>query len=67
MTRIDKVAIALSLLGVLAAYWVAGRYSERQAHLEDEMSYAWQPEAIARGHLTIPLPLIGPQTLMFFE
>jgi hypothetical protein len=56
MTRADKVAIVLSLLGVIAAYWVADRYYERLAHLEDEMSYVWQSQVIARGYLTIPSP-----------
>jgi 4-amino-4-deoxy-L-arabinose transferase-like glycosyltransferase len=56
LTRADKVAIVLSLLAVLAAYWVADRYYEKLAHLEDEMSYVWQAQVIARGQLTVPSP-----------
>jgi 4-amino-4-deoxy-L-arabinose transferase-like glycosyltransferase len=56
MTRADRFAVFLSLLGVLAALLVADRVFERMAHIEDEMAYVWQAQAIARGHLTLPSP-----------
>ena len=56
MSRADKFAIFLSLLAGLVSYWVADRYYENLAHLEDEMAYVWQAQVIARGHLTVPSP-----------
>ena len=56
MSRSDRIAILLSLLAVLAAYWVHERVFERMAHIEDEMAYVWQAQAIAGGHLTLPSP-----------
>ena len=56
MSRSDRIAILLSLLAVLAAYWVHERIFERMAHIEDEMAYVWQAQAIAGGHLTLPSP-----------
>ncbi len=56
MSRADKFAVFLSLLAVLAGYFVATRIFEQMAHLEDEMAYVWQAQAMARGHLTLPSP-----------
>lgn len=56
MSRSDRIAILLSLLAVLAAYWVQDRIFEHMAHLEDEMAYVWQAQAIAGGRLTVPSP-----------
>ncbi|MBN1537557.1 MAG: glycosyltransferase family 39 protein [Anaerolineales bacterium] len=56
MSRIDRIAVFLSLLAVLAGYFVATRIFEQMAHLEDEMAYVWQAQAIAKGHLTLPSP-----------
>jgi hypothetical protein len=50
------LAILLSLAAIVAAYFVAERVFERMPHIEDEIAYAWQAEAIARGHLTAPTP-----------
>ena len=55
-TRADRIALVLSLLAVLAAYVVANRVFENMAHIEDEMAYLWQAQAIAGGHLTVPSP-----------
>lgn len=57
MSRIDKIALTFSLLAILFSYLVADRIFERMAHLEDEMAYVWQAQAIARGVLTVPSPL----------
>jgi len=56
MSRADRLALLFSLLAVLAAYLVTERVFERMAHIEDEMAYVWQAQAIARGRLTIPSP-----------
>ncbi len=56
MSRPDKIAIALSLLTVLAAAWISLRIFEGLPHLEDEFAYLWQARVIARGELTIPTP-----------
>lgn len=56
ITRLDRFAILLSLLAVLVSYWVAERIFERLPHIEDEMAYVWQAEAVAGGRLTVPSP-----------
>lgn len=55
-SRSDFLALVLSLLGVLASSLVAERVFERMAHLEDELAYVWQAQAIAGGHLVLPSP-----------
>jgi hypothetical protein len=66
MTRSDRIAILLSLLAVLAAYWVHDRIFERMAHIEDEMAYVWQAQVIAGGHLTLASPPIHKSFLFPF-
>ena len=56
MSRTDRIARVLSLLGVLGAFLVHGRVFEYMAHVEDEMAYVWQAQAIAGGNLTLPSP-----------
>lgn len=56
MNRADRIAIVLSLLAMLAGYFVATRIFEQMAHLEDEMAYVWQAQVIAKGRLTLPSP-----------
>ena len=56
MTRADRIALLLSLLAVVVAYYVTDRVFEQMAHIEDEMAYVWQAEVIAVGHLTVPSP-----------
>jgi len=56
MTRADRIALLISLLGILAGYIVSDRVFERMAHLEDEMAYVWEAQAIAGGHLKLPSP-----------
>lgn len=52
----NGLALIVSLAAVVISYWVTIRVFEATAHLEDEMAYVWQAEAIARGALTIPSP-----------
>ncbi|HWQ84367.1 MAG TPA: glycosyltransferase family 39 protein, partial [Anaerolineales bacterium] len=56
MSRADRIAILLSLIAVVAAYFIAERIFEQIPHLEDEMAYVWQSKAFARGQLTVPTP-----------
>jgi hypothetical protein len=56
MPRSDRIALILGLLAILAAYFVAERVFERMPHIEDEIAYVWQAQAIARGHLNVPTP-----------
>jgi hypothetical protein len=56
MSRADWIALFLSLMAVVAAFLVAARVFENIAHLEDEIAYVWQAEAIAGGHLSLPSP-----------
>jgi hypothetical protein len=58
------IALGLSLLAVLAAYLVHERVFERLAHIEDEMAYVWQAQAIAGGHLTVESPP-DPKSFLF--
>ncbi|MFM8321143.1 MAG: glycosyltransferase family 39 protein [Chloroflexota bacterium] len=57
MSRVDRVALLLSLLAVLAGAWVHWRVFEGLPHIEDEMAYVWQAQAIAGGRLTVPSPV----------
>jgi len=52
----DRIAILISLLAVLASVIVAVRIYENIPHLEDEMAYVWQAQAITRGQLSVPSP-----------
>lgn len=52
----DRIALLLSLAAVLAAIFVSERVYEQIPHLEDEIAYVWQAQAIARGQLTVPSP-----------
>jgi hypothetical protein len=56
MTRTDRIALLLSLIGVLVSYLVTMRVFEAVPHIEDEIAYVWQAEAAARGQLTVPSP-----------
>jgi hypothetical protein len=57
MTRSDRIALLLSLLAVLASYLVSEAVFEQMAHIEDEMAYVWQAQAISRGQISVPSPL----------
>lgn len=56
MRRADIIAIFLSVIAVGLSYWVADRYFEKLAHLEDEMAYVWQAQVMARGQISVPSP-----------
>jgi len=56
MSTADRIALFLSLLSVAAGFLVHDRIFERLAHLEDEMAYVWQAQAIAGGHVKLHEP-----------
>ncbi len=56
MSRANRIALLFSLIAVLTAYVISERIFEQIPHLEDEMAYVWQAQALARGHLTVPSP-----------
>jgi hypothetical protein len=56
MSRADRIALFTSLLAVLLAYWVTESIFEGIPHIEDEIAYVWQAQAIASGQLAVPSP-----------
>ena len=56
MSRSDFLAIFFSIVAAIAAAWVSQATFDRLPHLEDEMAYVWQAQAIAGGHLILPSP-----------
>ncbi len=56
MSTADRIALILSFLAVAAGFLVHDRIFERMAHLEDEMAYVWQSQAMAGGHVKLPEP-----------
>lgn len=56
LSRLDMLALLVSLLAVLIAYGVAARVFELMPHLEDEVAYVWEAKLAASGRLTIPTP-----------
>jgi 4-amino-4-deoxy-L-arabinose transferase-like glycosyltransferase len=56
MSRADRIALILSLIGVLVTYIVTMRIFEGVPHIEDEIAYVWQAQAATRGQLTVPSP-----------
>jgi hypothetical protein len=56
MDHADWFALFLAALAVLAAYLVTALVFENMPHIEDEIAYVWQAEAIAGGKLTLPTP-----------
>ena len=66
MTRSDRIALIISFVAVVAAFIVTDRVFERMAHIEDEMAYVWQAEAISHGYLTLPSPALPKSFLVPF-
>ena len=56
MTNADRIALILSLVAILVTFMIADRVYENISHIEDEIAYVWQAQAIAQGHLTLPSP-----------
>ncbi len=56
MSRANFIAILLSLVAVAASYLVADKVYEQMPHIEDEMAYVWQAQALAHGKVTLPSP-----------
>lgn len=56
MSRIDRIALAVSLITILFTFFISERVYDRMPHLEDEMAYVWQARAASRGALTTLTP-----------
>jgi 4-amino-4-deoxy-L-arabinose transferase-like glycosyltransferase len=56
MTNADRIALILSILAILAAFMVTEFVFENIPHIEDEVAYVWQAQAISKGYLTLPSP-----------
>jgi len=39
MSRVDRIALVLSLITILVTFYVTNRYFEAIPHLEDEIAY----------------------------
>lgn len=56
MSLIDRIALALCLLAVLMTAFVSAEVFDNTPHLEDEIAYVWQAQAIAGGRLSVETP-----------
>jgi hypothetical protein len=50
------LALLIAVAAIFVTYFVADRIYERMSHLEDEMAYLWQAQAISSGDLVLPSP-----------
>ena len=66
LSRIDRVALLLSLIAFFASYLVADKVFERMPHIEDEMAYVWQAQVLAQGKVMLPSPLDAKSFLVPF-
>ncbi len=63
MTRLDRIALGLSILAVIITAWISLNIFKGLPHLEDEYAYVWQAQAIAGGKFSLPSP---PESEYFF-
>ncbi|MRR32261.1 hypothetical protein EG834_18475, partial [bacterium] len=63
MTRVDRLALLLTILTLAAVFLVTNQVFEGLPHLEDEYAYIWQAQTISHGDLTLPSP-VSPTTFM---
>ena len=56
LSRVDRFALLLCVLGVFASFFVACVIFENIPHTEDEISYLWQARVFASGRLSVPTP-----------
>ena len=66
MSWYQRIALLLSLCGVLLSAWVTEHTFEAVPHLEDEVAYAWQARLMADLRLSIPSPEFSEQFLVPF-
>jgi hypothetical protein len=52
----DVLALLLSVAAFFASAYYADRTFEYLPHIEDEMAYVWQAQAITRGEISLPSP-----------
>jgi hypothetical protein len=57
MSRYASLALIFSLLAVAASAWIGAHIFENLPHIEDEMAFVWQAEAIEEaGAIKLPSP-----------
>ena len=56
MSPYSLFALLISILGVVAAGVINARVFDGIPHIEDEMAYVWQAQAIAGGHIKLESP-----------
>src|SRR5690606_18601761 len=57
MPYASRIALLISCLSVLAAYWVSENIYERTPHVEDEFAYIWQAQVFAHGQAYMASPV----------
>ncbi len=66
MSRVDSIAVLLSLAAVVAAALVGELVFERVPHLEDEIAYVWQARVMATDRVVIESPVEPKKFLVPF-
>ncbi len=66
MSRIDRIALFISLVAIAAAYLVSVRVYGQMPHIEDEMAYVWQAQVLAQGKVMLPSPVDAKSFLVPF-
>jgi 4-amino-4-deoxy-L-arabinose transferase-like glycosyltransferase len=56
MTNADRIALIISVVAVLVTFLITVSVFENTPHIEDEVAYVWQAQAISNGYLTLPSP-----------
>lgn len=64
MTRIDRVALLICLCAFAAAVFISTNIYENMPHIEDEIAFVWQAQAIERGRLSVPSPQPNPDSFL---
>ena len=66
MSRIDRIALFISIVAIAVAYLVSVRVYQQMPHIEDEMAYVWQAQVLAQGKIVLPSPADAQNFLVPF-
>jgi len=66
MSRIDRIALFISIAAIAVAYLVSVRVYQQMPHIEDEMAYVWQAQVLAQGKIMLPSPADAQNFLVPF-
>ena len=66
MSRIDRIALFISIVAIAVAYLVSVRVYQQMPHIEDEMAYVWQAQVLAQGKIMLPSPADAQNFLVPF-